>query len=474
MVFSSNLFLFLFLPLTLTGYYLICKPYRNFFLLIMSMVFYASGEPEFIFIMAGLILFDYCLALLIDRFRKQKKLCTTLMVLCLIGNLGLLFTYKYLDFLIVNLNSIGFELPLLNLLFPLGISFFTFQAMSYVIDVYRESSKVRRNLVHVSLYIALFPQLIAGPIVRFKDIENQLKERGINLKIFSEGVRRFLIGLCKKILLANNLALIADHAFGLPDGERSVIYAWLGAIAYAFQILFDFSGYSDMAIGLGLMFGFRFPENFNYPYLSASVSEFWRRWHMTLGQWFRDYIYFPLGGSRVSTKGRLIFNLFVVWLLTGIWHGAGWNFMLWGLMYFVLIAFEKFTGYPQKYKTMVAKVAYRIFTMLAVLAGWVIFRTEGIQEALGYGLSMLAVKGNPMYCNYVIMGFREYWLFLLVGLLCCTRLPARLSSYFDSHGTVLLRLGTNVLRAGFYLFCFLWAVSFLVLGAHNPFIYFDF
>ncbi len=474
MVFSSNLFLFLFLPFTLIGYYLIRKPYRNFFLLVMSMVFYASGEPGFIFIMAGLILFDYIMALLIDRFREQKKLRIMFMAICLAGNLGLLFTYKYLDFLIVNLNSMGFEIPLLNLLFPIGISFFTFQAMSYVIDVYRGSSEVRRNLLHVSLYIALFPQLIAGPVVRFKDIETQLAKRGINLKIFSEGVRRFLIGLCKKILLANNLALIADHAFGLPDGERSVIYAWLGAAAYALQILFDFSGYSDMAIGLGLMFGFRFPENFNYPYIAASVTEFWRRWHMTLGQWFRDYVYIPLGGSRVSSHGRLVFNLLVVWLLTGIWHGAGWNFIMWGMMYFILIAFEKLTGYPQRCKTAAAAAAYRVFTMLAVLAGWVLFRTEGIREAAGYGLSMLAVKGNPLICDYVIMSFRDYWLFLLAGLLCCTRLPAVLSAYIDSRGALWLRLGTNILRAGFYLFGFLWSVSYLVLGAHNPFIYFDF
>lgn len=440
----------------------------------MSLIFYTCGEPGFIIIMVGLILFDYGMALLIDRFRKRKWLCKAIMSFCIAGNLSLLFTYKYLDFLITNINNLGFEIPLLNLLFPLGISFFTFQAMSYVIDVYRGNSEVRRNLVHVSLYIALFPQLVAGPIVRFKDIEKQLAERGINLGIFSEGVQRFLIGLSKKILLANNLALIADQAFGMPDGERSVIYAWLGALAYALQILFDFSGYSDMAIGLGLMFGFRFPENFNYPYISASVSEFWRRWHMTLGQWFRDYVYFPLGGSRVKTKNRLIFNLFVVWLLTGIWHGAGWNFLLWGLMYFVLIAFEKLTGYPQRCKTRFAAAAYRIFTLLAVLAGWVLFRSEGIREAAVYGLSMLSLQGNPFFCDNVILTFREYWLFLLAGLLCCTRLPARITAFINNQGKVWLCFGANILRTGFYLFCFLWSVSFLILGAHNPFIYFDF
>ncbi len=474
MVFSSNIFLFLFLPVTLVGYYLLHKPYRNVFLLIMSLGFYSWGEPKFVFVMIGSILFNYAMAMVIDRVREKKTLCKAVMAFCVAGNLVPLFMYKYLDFFIENVNHLGLNIPLTNFVLPIGISFFTFQAMSYVIDVYRGDIAVQRKPHYIGLYISFFPQLIAGPIVRYKDIEQQIDDRTVDFATFSEGVQRFLVGFSKKILLANNMALIVDKAFALPDVERSVAFAWLGAIAYSFQILFDFSGYSDMAIGLGKMFGFHFLENFDYPYLSKSISEFWRRWHMSLGQWFRDYVYFPLGGSRTESSARLIFNLFIVWLLTGAWHGASWNYIAWGLFYFALIAFEKQTGYPRKFKSGAAHIAYRVFVLLCVLAGWVLFRATGGRAAIGYGLSMFALRGNPIFCDNVIYTIREYWLFLIASILCSAGFFKAAAKRLESAKSTVVHGIANVFYVVSYFFCFIWAMSFIILGAHNPFIYFNF
>lgn len=479
MVFSSNVFLFLFLPLVLIGYFVMGKRLKNAFLLLVSLLFYAWGEPVFVWIMIGSILFNYGAALVLDRLRERPGLRKYTLALALAANLSILFMYKYFDFFAVNANAIvgrlGFRLPMLGLALPIGISFFTFQAMSYLIDVYRGVTAVQRKPQHVGLYIAFFPQLMAGPIIRYQTIEKQIESRTVTWEGFSEGVHRFIMGFCKKILIANNVALIADQAFALPDAQRSVVYAWIGVIAYSLQIFFDFSGYSDMAIGLGRMFGFRFLENFDHPYASRSVSEFWRRWHISLGQWFRDYVYFPLGGSRVAAKSRLVFNLFVVWLLTGIWHGASWNFVLWGLMYFVLIAMEKLTGYPGRFRSVGAKAAYRVFTLLCVMGGWALFRASGAGRAGLYLQSMIGMGGNPLFDANVLYAIREYWVFLLAGILCSTTLFQSLRAKMDSGtwpaGWVRL---LNGLSMGFYLFCFVWAVSFLVLGAYSPFIYFNF
>ena len=487
MLFSSNIFLFLFLPVTLLGYYLLRKPYRNMFLLMMSLVFYAFGEPKFVVVMVTSIVFNYSMAILIDRLRvvsnktRREALSKALpllrkaaMFLCVAANLSILFVYKYLNFFIENVNRFGLELSQLKIVLPLGISFFTFQAMSYVIDVYRQDVKVQYRPHYVALYISFFPQLIAGPIVRYSTIEEQMMSRTVTFDDFSEGMRRFLIGVSKKLLLANNMAVIADRAFGLPDAGRSVAYAWLGAIAYAFQILFDFTGYSDMAIGLGRMFGFKFLENFNYPYISKSITEFWRRWHISLGQWFRDYVYYPLGGSRVKTKSRLVFNLFVVWLLTGIWHGASWNFALWGLMYFVVLVFEKFTGIPKRLKSRWARGCYRVFTLLCILFGRVLFRADGASAALRYAQSMFGLSGNALFSDVVILTLRDYWFFLLASLLCSTELFKWLRERIDGSKRRYIRVAANTLTVMLYAFGFIWAVSFLVLGAHNPFIYFNF
>ena len=478
MLFSSNIFIFLFLPVTLAGYYLLPRRFRNVFLLVMSLGFYAWGEPSFVFVMMGSIVFNYAMALLVS-WGKKKGLGRLFLAVCVAGNLGLMFVYKYLGFFAENLGRLGINIEIKNvdiwkIALPLGISFFTFQAMSYVIDVYRGDVTVQRRPHNVGLYIALFPQLIAGPIVRYKDFEQFIGKRNESFEMFGEGVKRFIIGLSKKVLIANNMALIVDHAFALPDAERSVVYAWLGAIAYTFQIFFDFSGYSDMAIGLGRMFGFKFLENFNLPYISKSISEFWRRWHMSLGRWFRDYVYFPLGGSRVEKNGRLVFNLFVTWMLTGVWHGASWNFIAWGLMYFVLIAFEKLSGYPEKFKTALGKALYRAFTLLCVVGGWVVFRAVGGAAALAYGKSMLGLFGNPMTCDFVILTFREYWLFLLLALLFSTALPSKFADRLGNAESKKVSFTFNTLHVLLLVFCFFWAVSFIILDAYNPFIYFNF
>ena len=474
MLFSSNVFLFMFLPCTLVIYYLLGKQYRNMFLFLASLLFYAWGEPKFVLVMLGTILINYVFALLIVRFRAKKRLSKAFLVASVVVNLGMLFVFKYLDFAIGNLNAFGLSIPPRGIALPIGISFFTFQTMSYVIDVYRGDAAVQTKPQNIGLYVAFFPQLIAGPIVRYQTIADQIDGRTHSLAEFSEGVRRFIIGFAKKIILANSMAIIADHAFALPDAERSVAYAWIGALAYAFQILFDFSGYSEMAIGLGKMFGFRFLENFDYPYIAKSVSEFWRRWHMSLGQWFRDYVYFPLGGSRVKTRGRLVFNLFVVWFLTGVWHGASWNFIAWGLIYFVLIVFEKLSGYPQKFRSAAAQTLYRIFTLLCVLLGWVMFRAEGARAAIGYGLSMLGLRGNALTDGNAVAALRDYWFFMLGAVLCSTTVFAWLRAHVDARASKRLRSVANAASVAVYMFLLVWAVSFVILGTHNPFIYFNF
>lgn len=470
MVFSSNIFLFMFLPAALLGYYIINKPLRNMFLLVMSVVFYGWGEPRFVFVMLFSIAMNYVIALIISLRIKAKKL---VLILGIGLNLGILFVFKYLDFTIQNVNLLGADIALRNIALPIGISFFTFQAMSYVIDVYRGTVEVQKNPFNLGLYISFFPQLIAGPIVRYSTIEKQLKERKESFDSFSQGVYRFALGLSKKVLIANNMALIADNAFAINDAQRSVAYAWMGAVAYSLQILFDFSGYSDMAIGLGKMFGFQFLENFDYPYMSKSVSEFWRRWHISLGQWFRDYVYFPLGGSRVKTRSRLVFNLFVVWLLTGIWHGASWNFIFWGLLYFCLITFEKLTGYPDKFKTNPGRQAYRILTLLCVLMGWVLFRAENGSSAVNYGLSMLGLTGNDFLCVNAAVAIREYGWFMLFGIILSTDIVKKAKEKILSGGGIRKTVFSTA-ALGVCLFCFLWSVSFIIMGGHNPFIYFNF
>lgn len=475
MLFSSLTFLFYFLPVVMLVYFVLPKKARNYWLLLASLVFYAWGEPRFVLVMLLSICCNYVFALLITSARAKGKgsLCTLWLVLALIANLGNLFVNKYLNFVTYNLNQVlGISCRITELALPIGISFFTFQELSYIIDVYRGDVAVQKNPFYLGMYVAFFPQLIAGPIVRYTTIERDIRERKITLASFSVGCRRFVVGLGKKVLLANSFSFVADKAFALSGGELSVLFAWLGAICYALQIFFDFSGYSDMAIGLGKMFGFSFLENFEYPYISKSITEFWRRWHISLGTWFRDYVYFPLGGSRVNSKGRLVFNLFIVWLLTGIWHGANWTFVLWGLLYFVLIVFEKLTGWPQKSGSRGVAVLYQIFIMLCILAGWVLFRAESVSAARQYFAGMLGLAGNPLIDGNAVFYWREYAVLLGIGALCCTpawkMLRERLAKNerMDSGADWVSTVCCTVIL----LLC----VSSLVMGGNNPFIYFNF
>lgn len=399
---------------------------------------------------------------------RCRKARIAAFVLIIIADLSLLAYYKYAAFFVTNLNRLlSVELTVPAIALPIGISFFTFQAMSYTIDVFRGTVKPQRKLSYVALYISLFPQLIAGPIVRYKTIETELEERTFSGDDFSQGVGRFIIGLGKKAIIANVMALAADYAFGRDPAALSVTAAWLGSAAYALQIYFDFSGYSDMAIGLGRMFGFHFLENFNYPYIARSISDFWRRWHISLSSWFRDYVYFPLGESRVNGKARLVLNLFIVWALTGLWHGANWTFVGWGLMFFVLIAFEKVTGFGKWIEKI--PVISNLYMLICVLIGWVLFRAEWGNEALNYLLAMVGLKGNPLAGTDTYLVLYEYSFTWIVGVIACLPITKALSNLRFS-GTPLAAL----LRWAYLAFIMLLSVVLISGSTYNPFIYFNF
>lgn len=469
MLFPSEVFLFVFLPVVLVVYYALLrktKIVKNIFLLVASLFFYAWGEPVYVFLMIGSILFNWLFGILVDRFRYQKFAVVILFVLMIAGNIGVLGWFKYSEFTVLQINRfLHTQIPVPVVALPIGISFFTFQAMSYVIDVYRRRGKVQLNPLQVGLYVSFFPQLIAGPIVRYETVAEQMEHREENFNDFSVGVVRFCIGLGKKVLIANNMASVADNAFGLiinGEFQASVGMAWLGAIAYTLQIFFDFSGYSDMAIGLGKMFGFHFEENFNYPYISRTVTEFWRRWHMSMQAWFRDYVYFPLGGSRVS-KPRLILNLFVVWLLTGMWHGANWTFIAWGLMYFVILTFEKLTGLSKKECWW-----GHIYTMVLVIIGWVIFRSTGMGNAFLYIKAMFGIGAKGLIDKAVWAYLAQNWVYFVFALIGCAPLLPAIDDRLHSS-----KIWQVVYAVGVVV-CLVVSVSFISNNAYNPFIYFNF
>lgn len=475
MVFSSLLFTFLFLPILLLLHYLVKGELRNYILLFASLVFYSYGEPHFVFIMLLSIIVNYVIALWIDRNTGAGKpsFAKILLLMDVLFNLGILFIFKYLDFTDSIINRIfRTNIPAFHIALPIGISFFTFQALSYVIDVYRGTTPIQKNPFYLALYISFFPQLVAGPIVRYSTIETQITSRTCTKPLFAEGCRRFLLGFCKKILLANNLSVVAAYVFAQNYAQTSASLLWLGSICYSLQIFYDFSGYSDMAIGLGKLFGFTFEENFNYPYIATSGTEFWRRWHISLSQWFRDYVYIPLGGSKVRVE-RHILNLFVVWLLTGIWHGANLTFIVWGLGYFVLLVIEKFFVKPEKRANRILRIFWRIFTLFWVNLSWVMFNSSSLKSGVKYIISMFGFYGNsfapdPLCMRYV----REYGIFLVTGILFSTPIMLTLSRWADkSENAGRIKA---ILAPTTYGILFLWAVSFLILGAHNPFIYFNF
>lgn len=474
MVFSSTIFTFLFLPIVLLIYYLSKETYRNNILLIASLLFYAYGEPQFVFLMIFSIIANWGMALLIEKYRNNTLVSKLMLGIAVFTDIGILFIFKYFDFTITVFNIIfGSSLRILGVDLPIGISFFTFQAISYIVDIYRGEGKVQKSLLKVGLYISLFPQLIAGPIVRYKTVAEQIDHRNTTTEKFAQGIRRFICGFCKKVILANNLAVVSEKIFSCQSYDSLPVgYAWIGAICFSLQIFYDFSGYSDMAIGLGKMFGFEFQENFNYPYISKSMTEFWRRWHMSLGQWFRDYVYIPLGGSRVGII-RHVFNLFVVWALTGLWHGANFTFIAWGLIYFAGLVIEKFIVKPEKRRYMLGKILWQIVTLLIVIFAWVLFNSSGLKEGVQYWLAMIGVYyHNSIWGEQYYFTVKENLVYIVAGLLFTMPIVPQISKKLKSIGK-----NENIIELGIFLIYmvgFLWAVSFLILGSHNPFIYFNF
>ncbi len=471
MVFSSLLFTFYFLPIVLIVYYLSKEKYKNYILLIASLIFYSYGEPKFVLVMTGSILCNYLMALLVDKFR-DKSFAILLTSADIMLNIGILFIYKYLDFTIDVTNKLfGSNLQIVGIALPIGISFFTFQALSYVIDVYRGTVKVQKNPLFVALYISFFPQLIAGPIVRYSTIEEQIGHREYSVDLFAEGAKRFMLGFGKKVILANNLAIVAQNAFSCDVESANVLYLWLGSLCFSLQIFYDFSGYSDMAIGLGKIFGFKFEENFNYPYISKSVTEFWRRWHISLSQWFRDYVYIPLGGSRVSLP-RHIFNMLVVWTLTGIWHGANYTFIAWGMWYFFLLVIEKLIVKPYGRDNKAFRILWQIVTLLCVNFGWVMFNSPTFISGIRYCLAMIGRYNQNLSIDpTIVYNIHQYGVFIILGILFSTPLMNIMKEKLEGTKVSFINSMVEPLGCGLV---FLWGVSFLILGAHNPFIYFNF
>lgn len=472
MVFSSLLFLFRFLPLVLVLYYAVPKRLRNLVLLLVSLVFYAWGEPVYVILMIVSILISWTGGLTVDHFLRceNERAAKISLAISVAAGLSLLGFFKYSDFVLRTINKLAHsEIPLLELALPIGISFYTFQTISYIIDVYRGSARVQKNIISYGAYVTMFPQLIAGPIVQYKTIDEQLRRRNETADEFSKGVMRFMIGLGKKVLLANNAGLLWDSIRVMDTGSLPVLTAWIGIAAYTFQIYFDFSGYSDMAIGLGHMFGFRFLENFDHPYLSKSATEFWRRWHISLGTWFREYVYIPLGGNRTGIPG-LIRNTMAVWLLTGIWHGADWNFMIWGIYYGILLLLEKLV-YGNALRKLPSFLQH-IYCMLVVMIGWFIFSFNEISGGMGYLAAMFGAGGSFLN-NGSIYELYSNGVLLIALILGSTCLPASLAGKvlgrFEKKGGVQLAL-----RMAFVVVIFLVSTAYLVSASYNPFLYFRF
>ena len=454
MIFSSIPFLYYFLPLALLLCYLVPSRARNAFLLLASLVFYAWGEPKYLPVMAAATALGYGFGLATQRFRRFRK---PLLVLSIASSLGFLLYFKYADFFLENLNGLGGKVPLLRLALPVGISFYTFQILSYTVDVYRGEVRAQRNPIDLACYVTFFPQLIAGPIVRYKDIAAQLRDRPQNLDNLRLGTGRFLVGLGKKVLLANLLGEVC--AAWRVTADPSVLFSWLYALSYTLHIYFDFSGYSDMAVGLGKLFGFSFPENFNYPYISRSVTEFWRRWHMSLGTWFRDYVYIPLGGNRKG-KGRQFLNILIVWMLTGFWHGAAWNFLLWGLYFALLLMAEK-AGLP---------VRGRVYTLAAVVLGFVLFDASSLSSALACVKGLFGFGGLPPVSAQGLYLLKSNLLLLAVAILGATPAPKRLWEQLEAKAP---RLSAGLAPIGMAALLLV-STACLVDGSYNPFLYFRF
>ena len=461
MLFSSLTFLLAFLPLVLVLYYINNnRVYRNIILLISSLIFYSWGEPRTIIIMIITIIVNYVMAIMIEEKEKYRKL---LFIVTCIFNIGILFFFKYFNFFVNDVLML--KNVTLNIILPIGISFYTFQILSYVIDVYKKEVVAQRSIINLGAYVTMFPQLIAGPIVRYQTIAKELTERKEHVDDIAEGLRRFIIGLGKKIIIANQMAIIADKVYlSIPLHDLNTMFAWIGTIAFALQIYYDFSGYSDMAIGLGKMFGFHFVENFNYPYIATSITDFWRRWHISLSSWFRDYVYIPLGGSRCS-KGRWMLNIMIVWSLTGLWHGASYNFILWGLYYGVLLMMEKLLF--KKYLDKLKGINY-IITMLIVLVGWVFFNSSSVDQIIYMIRNLFGFNGSfslILLNNQGILYLLPYMLIAIIGM----------GPWINQ---LFIKIRNNTIGFTIYdiylVVILVVCLIFLINNSYNPFIYFRF
>lgn len=466
MLFSSIPFLYYFFPIVLIAYFAVPKFLKNSVILLSSLIFYAWGEPRFVILMAITIAVGFAAGLLMEK-AKTSALKRTAMIVSVAICLGFLGYFKYADFFIENFNAVtGLSVKLLNVALPIGISFYTFQIISYIVDVYRGSVGAQHNVINFAAYVTMFPQLIAGPIVRYSDIAEQLETRTHSIEQISYGIRRFVLGLGKKVLIANTLGELCD-IFKASD-DKTVLFYWVYAIAFSLHIYFDFSGYSDMAIGIGHIFAFKFIENFDHPFISSSITEFWRRWHMSLGSWFRDYVYIPLGGNRVS-KLRWFFNIFVVWALTGFWHGAEWNFIIWGLMFGILLVIEKVWLLDKLKKT---KVINHIYVMFFVLISFVIFNASSMNEAFSYIGGMFGAGGIKFASKECFYYLRSYGIMLIIGIIGSTPLIKNVCLKLEAgqKSSKIINVLEPVALAAILILC----TAFLVDGSFNPFLYFRF
>lgn len=458
MVFSSILFIFRFLPIAMGIYFLTPKKLKNLSLLILSLIFYSWGEPRYFLLMIASIFVDYFISINIEKNNKNKKIKILLLAISIIFNVGILFFFKYINFFIENINSI-FNMSLNNvkITLPLGISFYTFQTMSYTIDVFFGKVKAEKNIINFGAFVCLFPQLIAGPIVKYIDISKELKNRDINLDEIQEGIRLFILGLGSKVLIANNIGSLWNEVETMGFNNISTILAWMGIIAFSLQIYFDFNGYSLMAIGLGKILGFNFPNNFNYPYESRSITEFWRRWHITLGQWFKQYVYIPLGGNRLG-RARTYFNLFIVWFLTGLWHGASYNFILWGLYFFILICIEKngLLNLLNKHK-----LISHIYTIFFILVGWVLFAVIDLNQIINFFKKMFIFNAGNEWIYYL----RNYIITYTIAIIFSTSFLKKIYNKF---------VKSNIVDTIILITIFLLSIAYLVDSSYNPFLYFRF
>ena len=467
MLFSSVTFIFYFLPITFILYYIVPNKFKNSILLVASMIFYAWGGLLYFPLLLVSIIVNYIFGLKIDKYKDNKEKDRRILIYSIIFNISFLGVFKYSNFLVDNINILfntSFNIPTIPL--PIGISFYTFQAMSYVIDVYRKDGKVQKNIFNLALYISMFPQLVAGPIVRYETVDKQITERSYSFYKFNFGLERFVNGLFKKVIISNTIGELASLIYALPYSEMTVATAWIGAIAYTFQIYFDFSGYSDMAIGLGKMLGFDFLENFNYPYISKSVSEFWRRWHISLGSWFRDYVYIPLGGSRVG-KVKLYRNLAIVWLITGVWHGASWNFILWGVYFGIFIILER--AFLQKVLNKLPNIVQHVYLMTIVIFGWVLFSQSDINSTIEYIKVMLGLGQYNIFNEYTMFYIRQYWIVMFVAIIASMPILTKIKDL-----NIKIRKYIALAKPILVIISFALITIYLVNSTFNPFIYFNF